>query len=171
MHLSKQTDDDRPDGFPSGRRPFPGFTNSSPGAPQSFTRESTGVSSTCMSLKLLVSIGAEGGAIALYGDVSDSGPRRYRVVLADQTPIFLENEEGGAGIRKDSGWLSTWPEAMRVLDRYAWPHLACLHVDPTAANAIWNALEEYIRRSERPIRESALRRWREACGVSRANGA
>jgi len=117
-----------------------------------------------MSLKLLVSIGAEGGAITLYGDLSDPGHPRYRVVLADGTLTFLEGEEGGTGIRKDSGWLSTWPEAIQVLDCYPWPHLACLHVDPTVASAIWNALENYIRRTERPIRESALRRWREACG-------
>lgn len=60
-----------------------------------------------MSAKLLVSIGAEGGSIALYGDVSDAAHPRCRVVVMDQTPTFLSEEEGGAAIRKDSGWIDT----------------------------------------------------------------
>lgn len=87
--------------------------------------------------------------------------------MLDQTPTFLDEEEGGAAIRKDSGWLDTWADAMKALDRYPWPHLACLSVHPTVAAAVWKALEEYVGRAERPVRESSMQRWREACGVSR----
>jgi hypothetical protein len=115
--------------------------------------------------KLLVSIGAEGGFIAVYGDVSDAAHPRYRVVVADQTLTLLNEEEGGTAIRKDSGWLDTWSDAMKALDRYPWPHLACMSVDPTVAAAVWKALEEYVGHVEQPIRESAMQRWREACAI------
>jgi hypothetical protein len=118
-----------------------------------------------MNAKLLVSIGAEGGFIAIYGDVSDAAHPRYRVVVVDQTLTFLNDEEGGAQIRKDSGWLSSWADVMKALDRYPWPHLACMSVDPSVAPEIWKALQEYVGRADRPIRESAMQRWREACGV------
>ena len=119
-----------------------------------------------MNAKLLVSIGAEGGFIAVYGDVSDAAHPRYRVVVADQTLTLLNEEEGGTAIRKDSGWLDTWSDAMKALDRYPWPHLACMSVDPSVAAAVWNALQEYLGRADRPIRESVIQRWREACAPS-----
>jgi hypothetical protein len=34
---------------------------------------------------LLVSIGAEGGSIALYGEDGDSTNRRFRVMIVDQS--------------------------------------------------------------------------------------
>jgi len=40
-----------------------------------------------------------------------------------------------------------------------------MSVDPTVAAAVWRALKEYVGRADRPIRESALRRWRDACGI------
>jgi len=116
--------------------------------------------------ELLVSIGAEGGCIALYGNVSDADQLRYRVVVADQTPTFLSEEEGGGpAIRRDSGWLATWTDAMKALDRYPWPHLACMSVHRTVATAVWRALEDYVRRTGRPVRNSAMNRWRTACAV------
>ncbi len=118
--------------------------------------------------RLLVSIGAEGGAIALYGDMGDLSHPRFMVAVVDQTPMFLSEEEAGPAIRRDSGWLPTWSEAMSALGKYPWPHLHVLHVDPDVTDAVWEALQDYVGRSTQPVRDSAMSRWRRACGQSQA---
>jgi hypothetical protein len=47
-----------------------------------------------MKTKLLVSIGAEGGCIAIYGNVSDAAHPRYRVVVVDERG----SHRGGSGV-------------------------------------------------------------------------
>jgi hypothetical protein len=113
--------------------------------------------------KLLIAIGAEGGSFALYADTSDPARPRYKVMLVDQTPLFLNEDEGGPVIRRDSGWLPTWTAAMESLSRYPWPHLVGSYVDPAVASDVWHALQDYVERTGRPIRVSAWERWREAC--------
>jgi acetoin utilization deacetylase AcuC-like enzyme len=119
--------------------------------------------------RLLVSIGAEGGAIALYGDMADPAHRRFKVVVIDQTPMLLSEDDGGPEIRRDSGWLPTWSEAMLALGKYPWPHLHVLFVDPEVTDGVWEALQEYVGRSTQTIRDSAMSRWRRACGQSQAS--
>lgn len=115
--------------------------------------------------KLLISIGAAGGSLALYGDTSDPDHSRYKVVMVDQTLTFLNEDEGGPEIRRDSGWLPTWAAAMEALDRYPWPNLAGLYVDPAVAGDVWAAIQDYQKRAGQPIRDGALDRWRGVCGL------
>jgi hypothetical protein len=113
--------------------------------------------------RLLLSIGAEGGSIALYGDPSP-GVERFRMVMVDQTPMFLDESEAGPTLRRDSGWLTGWPNALAALERYPWPNLVPLSIDPTIATLVSEALETYTERTGRPARETSLQRWRAACG-------
>ncbi len=113
--------------------------------------------------KLLISIGAEGGFIEVYGNGGEPTHAEFRVTVVDQTPTFLNDDEGGAPSKRDSGWLPNWSAAMGWLSRYPWPHLAGLHVDPSVADDVWAALQDYIARGGPPIRDSALNRWREVC--------
>ncbi len=59
--------------------------------------------------KLLVSIGAMGGSIALYGDITDPAHSRYRMMVVDQTLTFLTGDESGLESRCDGGWLTQHP--------------------------------------------------------------
>jgi HNH endonuclease len=117
-------------------------------------------------LQLLISIAAEGGSLALYGCDRNSERARYKVMIVDQTPTFLDEDNSGSVIRRDSGWLPTWPAAMQALDRYPWPNLTCLYVDPSVANDVWAAVQEYQHRSGQQIRASALNRWSKVCSPS-----
>ena len=113
--------------------------------------------------KRLISIGAEGGFIEVYGYGGEPTHAEFRVTVVDQTPTFLNDDEGGAPSKRDSGWLPNWSAAMAWLSRYPWPHLAGLHVDPSVADDVWAALQDYITRGGPPIRVSALERWRKVC--------
>jgi hypothetical protein len=116
--------------------------------------------------KLLISIAAEGGALAVYGKVTDSGAYLYKVMITDRTPSFLDEDEAGSSIRRDSGWLPNWSEAMKSLSRYPWPQLAGMFVDPSVQQAVWEAIQHYQRLAPRPVRDGALARWRKACGIN-----
>jgi hypothetical protein len=52
--------------------------------------------------KLLISIGAEGGSIALYGDITDASKPRFKLMVVDQTPTSLNGDDAGLEIRRDS---------------------------------------------------------------------
>jgi hypothetical protein len=116
--------------------------------------------------RLLISIAAAGGALAVYGKVIDSGDYLYKVMITDQTPSFLDEDEAASSIRRDSGWLPGWAEAIKSLSRYPWPQLAGMFVDPTVQQAVWVAIQNYQRLAPRPVRDGALARWRKACGIN-----
>jgi hypothetical protein len=116
--------------------------------------------------RLLISIAAEGGALAVYGKAIDSRDYRYKVMITDQTPNFLDEDVAGSSIRRDSGWLPSWSEAMKSLSRYPWPQLAGMFVDPSVQQAVWAAIQNYQRLAPRPVRDGALARWRKACGIN-----
>jgi len=113
--------------------------------------------------KRLISIGAEGGFIEVYGNGGERTHAEFRVMVVDQTPTFLNDDEGGAPSKRDSGWLPNWSAAIAWLSRYPWPHLAGLHVDPSVADDVWAALQDHMARGGPPIRGGALQRWRGVC--------
>jgi len=113
--------------------------------------------------KRLISIGAEGGFIEVHGKGGEPPHAEFRVTVVDQTPTFLNDDEGGAPSKRDSGWLPNWSAAIVWLSRYPWPHLAGLHVDPSVADDVWAALQAIIARGGPPVRGRTLQRWREVC--------
>lgn len=118
----------------------------------------------------LLSIAAEGGSIELYRD-SHVPSSRYRAMVVDQTPAFLDESEGGASARRDSGWLPTWAAAIEWLGRYPWPNLVCGYVHPSVAQSVWTAVQDYIDRTGRPLRGGVLERWRQHCQAISPPGA
>jgi hypothetical protein len=56
---------------------------------------------------------------------------------------------------------------MTALGRYPWVHLHVLHVDPAVAGSVWMSVQDYIARSNRPVRDISLDRWRAACGKAK----
>lgn len=115
---------------------------------------------------LLLAIDSEGGTIALYGDRTDATRPRYRLMLVDQAPAVLNIEGTALHLRRDSGWLLNWAEAMATLGQYPWPHLECRSVDPAVADAIWEALQSYVDCTGHSPMPSVWGRWRRACAQS-----
>lgn len=56
---------------------------------------------------------------------------------------------------------------MAALGRYPWPHLSVLSVDSSITADLWEALERYVERTDRPVRADTLDRWLRACGLMR----
>ena len=77
---------------------------------------------------LLLILGAEGGNVSLLGEIKPSGGWRFVIMVKDQTPTFLSDEDKGEAIRHRSKVISDWREALAQLDeRYPhWPHLCTL---------------------------------------------
>jgi hypothetical protein len=120
---------------------------------------------TTQNPRLLIAIAGAGGALAVYGQPIEANGYRYKVMMLDQTPEFLNEDKPGATIKRDSGWLLSWSAAIRSLSRFPWPQLAGMYVDPNLGRQVWTAIQEYQRHSPRPVRDGALRRWRQVCGV------
>jgi hypothetical protein len=112
--------------------------------------------------ELVFSVGAEGGSIAMYGDRTDPAHLLYRVLLADHTPTFLDERDGGPAIRKDSGWLNTWPEAVAALSRWPWAHLVPVFVHDSVKVAVRDAWNAYNHVAGREPRSGASERWKRA---------
>ncbi len=110
----------------------------------------------------LLSIAAEGGWIELFRDAQVPNSR-YRAMVVDQTPAFLDERECGASSRRDSGWLPTWAAAIEWLGRYPWPNLVCRYVHPSVAQLVWTAVQDYIDRAGCSVRAGVIERWRQNC--------
>src|ERR1700694_1651688 len=107
--------------------------------------------------EVILRVGAEGGAITIYGVRTQDGWRFQRNVV-DQTPLMLDEEE----IRHDSAFTSSWEEALVLLDRYPWPRFYPIQVHPEFRQAIWAAVQK--RYAGKNAAED-LERWQDRCGV------
>jgi hypothetical protein len=85
--------------------------------------------------------------------------------MSDQTPTFLNDDEGGDVIRRDSGWLTTWEAAITYFSRWPWPMLVPRQVDPQFAGRVLAAVTEVSEQKKLNI-GSRLPRWHEVCGIS-----
>jgi hypothetical protein len=112
----------------------------------------------------------EGGSIELYRDAHVQNSR-YRAVVVDQTPGFLDESESGASARRDSDWLPTWAAAIDWLGRYPWPNLVCQYVHPSVAQPVWIAVQDYIDGTGRQLRRGVLERWQQHCQAISPPGA
>ena len=62
-------------------------------------------------VKPVLIVAGEGGGIRMVQE--EGGQRRFRVFMADQTPTFLDDSDGGGpALHRDSGWLPTWEAAI-----------------------------------------------------------
>ena len=112
--------------------------------------------------EVILEVGAEGGAITLYG-VRDPEGWRYSTSVIDQTPALLPDEFDEPGIRKDSEVVNSWEAALRLIDRYPWHRLYPLTVHPEFCEPVWAAVQNRFGSGRRPEKDRQLERWRELC--------
>ncbi len=93
---------------------------------------------------VVLKVGAEGGEIRLIAQELATG-WRYRYSMLDQTDLWLD--EGGSEIRRQSGWVYEWSDALAALDKYPWAHLHPLEVNRQFADRVLAAAHERLARS------------------------
>ena len=107
--------------------------------------------------ELILLVGAEGGGVALYGIRTDDGWRFQRNVV-DQSPLMLDEDE----IRHDSKFVSSWEEALALLDQYPWRQLSPIRVHREFRQHVWAVVKK---RYTGANAERDLERWRDRCAV------
>jgi hypothetical protein len=117
-------------------------------------------------VKQVLSVAGEGGGIDLVQE--DGGADRFRVVMLDQTPTFLDEGEGGVASRWDSRWLATWEEALVFFGQWPWPMLYPTYVDPAYADRVLAAIPEVLKRKRLPEQRYPAERWLRVCGKEKS---
>ena len=107
--------------------------------------------------EVIVRVGAELGDLTLYGSRTDIGWTFSRRVV-DQTPILLDE----ASIDVTSDTVSSWPEALGLLDCYSWQALYPLEVHPEFRAEVIAAVTDRFDRDP-TMKERRLEKWKEAC--------
>jgi hypothetical protein len=113
-------------------------------------------------VKPILKVGAEGGGISMVREVA--GSERFRVVMTDHTPTFLDDDDGGRPIRRDSGWVASWEEAVKFLGTWPWPMLRPLFVDPQYAKRVLEAIPKAAAEKHLPTERLPMEHWLKACG-------
>lgn len=109
--------------------------------------------------EVIVKVGAEGGSITLFGVRTKEGWQFSRELI-DQSLLLLDEPE----IRHDSKVVSSWPEALELMDRYPWQHLRPLDVHPEFRGMVFEAvLERYNAKSDKNPRR--LPDWEKVCSI------
>ena len=116
--------------------------------------------------EVIVEIGAEGGSIKVFSRSTADGSLEYSVQMRDQTMTFLSGDEAGPEIRRDSAWTKSWDSAIKALGRWPWPMLYPMYVHPEFRERVLVGVHQYRGRDGQPARESAVKRWVEACSPS-----
>ena len=123
--------------------------------------------------EVIVEIGAEGGSLALYGIRTKLGWIFSREVV-DQSLLFIDE---GPTIQNNSKIVSSWPEALELLDRYPWPQLYPIEVHPEFRMMVLDAVIErnkakgdakspgWKRAPTADRRKEQIERWEELCSI------
>ena len=110
---------------------------------------------------VVLKAGIEGGSITLYGKKVLDG-EEFALCTRDQTPAFFDC---APEIRGQYGPVSTWSEALKLLERYQWHQFFALKVHPDFSDRVWQAVQQRSKNSKND--EDILDRWRMRCFVGR----
>ena len=107
--------------------------------------------------EIILHVAAEGGGITLYGLRNGMGWLFSREVI-DQTPELLDEP----WIQHESEVVSTWQDALELLDKYPWYCLCPPVVHPKFRQALYAAV---ISRDKAKVRGASRRMsdWKHLC--------
>src|SRR5262249_26030188 len=94
--------------------------------------------------EVILEVGAEGGAITLYGVRAPDG-WRFSTSMLDQTPSLLPDAFHEQGSRKDYEGVNPWEAALRLIDRYPWHRLHPLTVHPEFGERVLDCRTKPVR--------------------------
>ena len=104
--------------------------------------------------KTIVEIGGEGGSIRLQGRRGAAGAWQFRLGTNEAALYDMLGEEPPPP--KEVPWVSSWDEALALLDRYPWPLLYPLQVHAEFKEAVFAAIEAHERGGP-----GQVERWRD----------
>jgi hypothetical protein len=118
----------------------------------------------------IIDLASEGGGLRLLGRRVSGGSWAFQLLSLDGWPALLD-EESAASVFRESHWVKTWAEALRLLDRYRWVRLipTGVHADfheHVFLEATRRLLEDHPNAARR-----SLERWADICRVDRAEAA
>jgi hypothetical protein len=113
--------------------------------------------------EIIVEVGAESGSVTLYGIRSNRGWIFSRHSI-DQSAAFLAEPSHVL----DSQSVSSWTEALALLDSYPWHRLYPLQVHPDFREAVFDAVKVRYGDAENSV-WNRLADWKTLCGVSDDN--
>jgi hypothetical protein len=116
----------------------------------------------------IIEIGAEGGSITLFGFKTANGAWHFSRTTRDETPTYLDPEEGGPAINHTSAWVKTWPEALTLLDRYPWAMLSPLQIHPDFRHRVWDAVQKRLEHESGTHAKERSARWARMCRAETA---
>jgi hypothetical protein len=121
-------------------------------------------------LEVIVEIAAEGGSITLFGQRQSANDWRFRRCVGDHTPTFLSHDDGGgASINHSSGWVSSWAEAIALLDKYLWVMLAGQVVHPEFRERVWAEAMRRLQNQPAVRADRSRERWARVCDVRKTD--
>jgi hypothetical protein len=113
----------------------------------------------------IIELAGEGGGLRLLGRRVSGGSWAFQLLSLDGWPALLD-EESAASIFRESHWVKSWLEAVRLLDRYRWVRLI-----PTQVH--WEFREDVFVEATRRLLEDdpngarrSLQRWAGVCRVT-----
>jgi hypothetical protein len=118
---------------------------------------------------IIVHVGAEGGDVKLVGRRTMEGSWEFRQITNDSSWAMLEEEmDPNPPPEPTPIWVSTWGEAMALLDRYPWAQLY-----PLSVHAEFRAdvlVEVTQRLLDGPVtrRDQRMAQWLTVCGGRQA---
>ena len=112
--------------------------------------------------EIILQVGAEGGSLTLYGSRTASG-WQFSLSVNDSSPLLLD--EGDAAIQHTSSSVTTWADAIALLDTYPhWAEFYPLAVHPDFRKRVWKEVENRLNQAGRD--QHFLDQWRNACDSS-----
>jgi hypothetical protein len=96
---------------------------------------------------VVLEVGAEGGAVTLFGRPIAGGRWQFARLTDDQTEALFG--DSGAELTappavKPEDWVENWAEALRLMDRYQWARLHPVAVHPEFVERVRAAVEERL---------------------------
>lgn len=117
----------------------------------------------------ILEVGSEGGSVSLLAKIDSDGKWIFRVTndessLADllDEPDLKEHSYG------QTEWVSSWDQALSLMDKYPWPRLCPVVIHESFVRQIAEALQ--ARTGENPVTNRRWRRVLEASGWRSAEG-
>ena len=105
-------------------------------------------------IETIVEIGGEGGSITLEGRRDAAGGWQFRLATNESAMWAMLDEEPPP--QEEPKWVSTWAEALTLLDRYPWPRLSPEAVHREFRDAVFAAIEAHERGGH-----GQVERWRD----------
>ena len=100
-------------------------------------------------IETVVEIGGEGGSITLEGRRDSHGRWQFRLATNEAALYDMLGEDSPPPV--EAPWVSSWNEALALLDRYPWPLLSPEAVHPEFIDAVFAAVAAHRRGGPREV--------------------